>query len=79
MKVGIVAIKKAGYGMLEKHIEAIADVAEAENAIISFRNVLALAEDFIEAGCPTKSFCVKNGSVFRDSIPKSIPSVMQPS
>jgi hypothetical protein len=60
MKIGVLAIKRKGYGMPEKHMEAIATVATKQKAIIAFRHVSTLAEDFLVAGYPTKFYCIKN-------------------
>lgn len=60
---GIKKIYKDGrFGMPELHMQAIMQTAESSNIIIGIRPVSKFALTFIENGCPTKPFAVKNKS-----------------
>lgn len=60
---GINNIYKDGrFGMPRLHMQAIMQTAEYSNIVIGIRPVSKFALSFIENGCPTKPFAVKNKS-----------------
>ncbi|TAK77257.1 MAG: hypothetical protein EPO11_02835, partial [Gammaproteobacteria bacterium] len=62
MIIGASAIFSDGrYGMPEEHMEALVKAAEQVGAI-GVRGVSPFASYYIQQGCPTKPFAVKNKS-----------------
>jgi hypothetical protein len=63
MKIGLAEIASAeSYGMPEAHMMALQETARETNTSIGIRPVSRFAKTFLQEGCPTKSFAIKNKS-----------------